>query len=69
MLISKALTVAVSVIFRYLIKNSTNVVNTFVSNEGKYHTIYHKCISKTTINSARLVDQLKDKLKQRYLMS
>lgn len=67
MLISKALTIAVLVIFSYLIKNSTNVVNTFVSNEGKYHTIYHK--RKTTINPARLVDQLKDKLKQKYLMS
>lgn len=44
MLISKALTIAVLVIFSYLIKNSTNVVNTFVSNEGKYHTIYHKRI-------------------------
>jgi len=43
-LISKALTIAVLVIFSNLIKNSTNVVNTFVSNEGKGHTINHKPI-------------------------
>jgi len=43
-LISKALTIAVLVIFSNLIKNSTNVVNTFVSNEGKCHTINHKPI-------------------------